>query len=226
MLNLYTNYKLLYHHINKKKKPANNLIFYKKKLKYFSLKKKKLFLHETQNFYNFNNFISYFGKVMFKKNFMLYVNINEINLNFFISFINFINFIFKNRARKFYTNYSNFFFFNFFCFLYYKNPNIMLNFLFFFVKHFKYKYQKRFNTFLTSVFALIPTTLIANYGMAGCQIKIKGKYTQRPGDRRRVYYYRLGAFSISNPYNKYRIFHKQLLDSSGASGCTIIVLNL
>lgn len=77
-----------------------------------------------------------------------------------------------------------------------------------------------------SVFSYIKQTTLKNYGLLGCQIKIKGKYTQRPGDRRKVYFYRIGSFSYSNPVNKYIISHRQLRDKSGASGCTVISMLL
>lgn len=192
----------------------------------FSTNKQFLSLIESQLFFNFNTFIHFFSNYFTKNNFYLYTIYNDINIKFFVDFLYFIERGVKTRFLSFKYNFSLYFFFNLFAFFYYKNANIMLNFLTFFIKNYNYKIQRILNKVLTSVFSFINVNIIKEYGLAGCQIKIKGKYTQRPGDRRKTYFYRLGAFSYSNPINKYYIQHVQLNYKSGASGCTIITLLL
>lgn len=203
-----------------------NSVFIKNKFNCLNINKNinKNIIYDHQLFFNFNIFLKFFNDHLIKKDFLLYVMSNDIKTSFFNNLLSFFNNDVKQKLYYFKNQFCIYFYFILFCFLYYKNNQIIIDFIFFFVRKFNYKTQRILNTMYISSFAFIKTKTIRRYGLLGCQIKIKGKYTQRPGDRRKVYFYRIGAFSYSNPVNKYVISHKQLRDKSGASGCTVITM--
>lgn len=164
-----------------------------------------------------------FLEFLIKKNFAFYIIANKLSINVLSIIKYIINFKFKYEKFHFYKFYSSFIL-NFSFFLHYRNPNILLQHLTSLSKYYSFKVQRQLHRLLFKLVYTLKSNFIHSVGLLGFMIKIKGKYTQRPGDRRKVFFYKFLKYSLSNPRNKYYISHAQLRNKSGASGCTIIVL--
>lgn len=174
---------------------------------YMSVNKIKFF--EFLEFLTFRNFNFIFIK-------------NKISLNFILSMV---EFSFQVSSNVTYKNKNfNVIVINYFLFVYYKNPQILFNLFTVFMELYQYKIQRGLNMLIKKCIQSSSLKFLTSLGILGLQVKLKGKYTQRPGDRRKIYYYRKGEFSINSPHKKFILHHSQLVDKSGATGFTIIMM--
>lgn len=168
----------------------------------------------NSNLFNLINFFSFF----FKINFSFFFKINFFekklwNIIFYLSKI----VIYSNL--KFFINF--YFVYIFSLFLFFKNPNILFEFLSYFFKVFSFKKQKMVHYMLYYFSKKINYRLLHYLNYDGIFIKFKGKYMKRPGDRRRTSMYKFYSYSPSDCYTFYDIFSKQLWNKSGSTQCLI-----
>lgn len=65
---------------------------------------------------------------------------------------------------------------------------------------------------------------MAKSEVLGFKFKIKGKFTGRPGDRRKVFFFFCEKSSVADAKGKYEIHYLQPKNLNGATGWTITLL--
>lgn len=182
----------------------------------FLIKKNKL----KTDIYSYLGIIDFFYS-FFKKNFYFFFQKNFIDYKFYNFFYKMMVF---QKKYKIFGKFSSIFFLYFSLFLYNKKPSLFMDGISQFYHKFTRNEQIGMHNILSKIQKNLPLTLLTQNNIIGMQIKLKGQFCRRAGERRQTKYYKFYKFSTSNPNSKYIIAHTQLNNWSGAVGWTIILL--
>ena len=193
------------------------------KKKYFFLNnylKKDKFLKKTKILKKNSFFLSFFFNLVIK---------GPFKAHFLVNFIKFHNLSFFDKLLRlacfynFKVPFFSYFLIIYFFFLIYRQPNLLFFFFYDFFKNYSYKnhnYFKRSLTFLLKNTSILDLQL---FKIKGFLLKFKGKITGKAGDRRKVFFFKIGGYSITSIGNDYDICYKQLNSNTGSVGCTILI---
>lgn len=152
-------------------------------------KKKKIFYFE--NFFFFAEML----EKLFKFNFSVKIQFLKPSTQnkSFLKHLFFMTF-----GSQYFSVYNIAFVFCYYCFISHNNIFYLFTYLIHASKTSIYKDQRRL---IRQIFLLVRHTtpnLLGKSGVAGFRFKIKGKFCGRPGDRRRVYYFKCEKYSVAN----------------------------
>lgn len=192
------NLPLLYY-TKKSKLPAKRKIFYLENFFFFAELLERLFK------FNFSVKIKFLKPSTKNKDFLKHL--------FFMTF-----------SSQYFSMHNIAFVFSYYCFISHNNIFYLFAYLLNVQDKSIYKDQR---ALVRQIFLLVRCTkpdLLEKSGVAGFRFKIKGKFCGRPGDRRRVYYFKCEKYSVANCWSFYEIHYLQPKNANGATGWTVTIL--
>lgn len=113
---------------------------------------------------------------------------------------------------------------SYYCFLAYSKIEFLWTYLLNISENSMYKDQRQMYRYLWFLISTTTTKLMAKSEVLGFKFKIKGKFTGRPGDRRKVFFFVCEKSSVADVKGKYEIHYLQPKNLNGATGWTITLL--
>ena len=186
-----------------------NLVSYNDSYKKLTLINKdnlKINKKKTKNIYSCLEVID-FLYFFFNKNFYFFYKKNFLDYKFYNFFYKIM--IFQKQYRVF-GKFSSIFLLYFALFFFYKKPSLFMEGVHKLYDDLTRDEQISMHNILFKIQKNLPKQMFIENNIIGMQIKLKGQFCRRAGERRQTKYYRFHKFSTSNPLSKYIISHIQL----------------
>lgn len=113
---------------------------------------------------------------------------------------------------------------SYYCFLAYSKIEFLWTYLLNTAHQSMYKDQRQTYRYLWFLISTTTSKLMSESEVLGFKFKIKGKFTGRPGDRRKVFFFLCEKSSVADSKGKYEIHYLQPKNLNGATGWTITLL--